>query len=287
MRGLHGLGQQPLDLLADGERSAVAVVGVAVVAQPSGGELVEDGVVVAHADAHARGADALGGGLSGRLPEGGRVGDPAVGVAVGDQDDRRARLGAHPPGLLQPAEVPGRQVGHPARLDRADGADDVVSTEVADLPGGDDDLRGVVEDDEAEAVAVVQATDDVDERLLGVVEPVAGHRAGAVEDDHGGVRWSGLAGVGSGGGDELEQDLDLVGLFEGDDVDVGVRGDVHGGGVLLGLVGRGGGWCGVRRRCAPGEARHPWWWCGSGWGRCRRGRCAARASVRGSARACW
>src|SRR3954453_22781402 len=92
----------------------------------------------------------------------------------------------------------------------------------------------VGEGDEAERVARVEPVDERLERRARRRHAVAGvHRAAAVEDDLDRGGWTARGGRQLGRG-ELEHDRDLVGLFDGDEVDVQVSVDVHGGGSLGG-----------------------------------------------------
>ena len=93
---------------------------------------------------------------------------------------------------------------------------------------GEDHLHLVVERDDAEAVGGVQAVDERDDRVLRRLEALAGHRAAAVEHDlHG--RGRARTGVRRRRRVELEHEGDLVGLFDGDDVEVEMGVHVHAG----------------------------------------------------------
>ena len=70
-------------------------------------------------------------------------------------------------------------------------------------------------------------------RALGGLEPVAGHRAGAVEhDDRGVLGAHGGRIVDGGRGLQVEHDGDGVGGLDGDEVHIKMCGDVHGASVL-------------------------------------------------------
>ena len=146
-------------------------------------------------------------------------------MPVADQQQRRPGRTGHPLGLLQPAQVARRQVGGAAGLDSPDGCLD--GRLVGQGAGGDDDPHGVVEGDDAEVVGRVEPVDQRYQRGLGTLETVAGHGAAAVEDNLQRRRLPRRGDVGPGGG-QLDEQCQLVGLFDGDDVAVEKGGQVHG-----------------------------------------------------------
>ena len=153
-------------------------------------------------------------------------------MAVGEQDQRRAPVGpCDPLGLLESAEIAAGEIGHATgpdlRESRAGGS------RVAERAGGDRHADLIVEDDEAEAILGSQAREQPIDRDECGVEPVVGHRAGAVEDDLQG-RGRALDGVLKGGSGELEEDVNGVFALDRDEIEVQLRVDLHGGTVGAG-----------------------------------------------------
>ena len=131
--GLHGqadrldaLGEQAFDLRGQGGAGVVAALGEVGVAGAAAGDRGEQVLVVAAADADGRADGPRPLGAGGELLEPPVVGDPRVGVAVGEQDQGRAPSVGDPLDLLDPAEIAAGEVGHAARTDlrerRAGGA---------------------------------------------------------------------------------------------------------------------------------------------------------------------
>lgn len=89
----------------------------------------------------------------------------------------------------------------------------------------DDHVHVAVEGDQAELVGGIEADDERVERCLGVLQPVAVHRAAAVQDNLQGGRRA-LA-VRRGGCSELEHQRDLVLVLDGDDVDIQLVSQIH------------------------------------------------------------
>ena len=221
---LDGLGQQPLDLAGDRGGRTVAVLGEHVAALPAARDLGEQQLVVIHADPDGRRRDAVITGSRGDRRQARGIGLAGVGVAVGEQQQRRAAVGGDAPSLLHPAQQPAGEVGHPAGVERA------IAWRAACLsvspPAGTTTWTSSSKATTPKRSRGVQAVDEAHERLLGGVEALAVHRAAAVEDDldvGGRARRVGLRG----GRDELEHHRDLVVLLDGDDIDICVGVHLH------------------------------------------------------------
>ena len=138
------------------------------------------------------------------------------------QQQRRAGVGRHAPGLLQAAQQPAGEVGHAARAERRDRV--LERRLVSDGPGRDDDVGRVVERHDTEAVARIEPVNERQQRGARGFQPLTAHRAAAVEHDlHGGRRPRPV--LRRLGGAQLEHDRQLVGLLDGDklDIDMGVQ----------------------------------------------------------------
>ncbi len=178
------------------------------------------------AEADGRRADAVGGARTGHLREMHVVGDPDVGLPVGQQQHApgaRAVLerGQHLD-ALQPAAG---EVGRAAVVDRGDGGVQL------DAVGADLDERRVqahlvVERDDGEAVGGREPVDEERGRAPGDLELVAGHRAGAVDDERQRERPA-FGGGGSRGSGQLEQARDVVLLLDGEQLVFEAHGSTH------------------------------------------------------------
>ncbi len=228
-RGLDVLREQALDLAGERDRRCLGLLGERVVAGTALGEGDEHLLVVAEADPDRGGGDAVGARVGGELLERRRIRDAGVGLAVGEQHDRGAGLPRRALGLLQRAQVARGQVGVAAGLDRVDRGLRRRLAVLGERAGRQHDLGGRVEGDDAEAVLRVEPLDERDQRLLRREQSRPGHRAGAVEHDHDGVRRARGVGGRRGRGLQLEQHADDVVLLQSDDIDVEVGVHVHGG----------------------------------------------------------
>ena len=76
-------------------------------------------------------------------------------------------------------------------------------------------------------VAVVEPSDELDQRALGVLQPKAPHGAGAVEHDDGGVLRTGLTGLRGGRSLQIEQDGDGVVPVDRDELEVEMGANLH------------------------------------------------------------
>jgi hypothetical protein len=161
-------------------------------------------------------------GLGGDGGEPVRLDDPLVGVTVRHEQQRRAGLPRDAPGLLQPAQQPAGQIRHPARAEPGDRVPE--RRLVRDRPRRHDDLSGVVEYHNAKPIGRVEAIDERHERALRRLQALTGHRAAAIQHDlHGGGRPRHL--LRRFGRAHVQKDGQLVGLLDGDqlDVDMGVQ----------------------------------------------------------------
>ncbi len=130
------------------------------------------------------------------------------------------------PGLLQSAQIAAGQVGRAARVHLRDRR--LHRRLVGQRTGRDRDGRVLVEGDQAETVVGVELVDQRGERGLGLLQPGTGHRPAAVEHDDQGAR----SAVGVGrllGGGQLDQHGELVVGLVGEDIQIEMSGEVHGG----------------------------------------------------------
>ena len=196
------------------------------VAGAAAGERGEERLVVAEPEADGRVVTRCARASAATAPSLSGSSDADVGVAVGDEQQRRAALAGDAARLLQAAQVAAAEVGRAAGRDARDQAADGVL--VVQRAGGDGDVDLVVEHDEAEVVGRLEAADEVDQRGLRGLERSPAIEPRAVEHD---LQRAGRAGARGprGGGGELEEDRDLVLGFDGDDVEVerGVEMHVH------------------------------------------------------------
>lgn len=179
--GLNGLREQSLDFSGDRSRGAVAALGEDMVALPSARELGQEQLVVAEADPDRRGRHAGGPRLSGDRCQAGRIELAVIRVPVGEQQHGRAGVARDPPRLLQPSKQASRKVRGPSRLERRDGGARALL--VCHPSRGEHDRHLVVEGDETKLVGRVEPIDQASERVLGRIEPLAGHRPAAIEHD--------------------------------------------------------------------------------------------------------
>lgn len=89
------------------------------------------------------------------------------------------------------------------------------------LPGRDHDVDCVVKGHQAEAIAGVKARDEPVEREKRRLQPLAGHRAAAVEHDLHGARCALVARRCERRGD-FEHQGDLIVLLDGDEIEIEV-----------------------------------------------------------------
>ena len=224
-RGLDGLGQQALDLAGDRGRGGVAVLGEDVVALPAAGELGEQQLVVAQADADGRGRDAVIASAGGDPGQPRRVGLAGVGVAVGEQQQRGAAVGRDAPGLLQPAQQAAGEVGHAARCSDRRSRAGRRACRSAPPAGTTTWTSSSKATTPKRSVGSSRSTRRTSACLA------ASSRSPSIEPLRSSTTWTvggrSRPSVCGGGRDELEHHGDLVVLLDGDDVDISVGVHLH------------------------------------------------------------
>ena len=128
-------------------------------------------------------------------------------------------------------EIAAGEIGHPTGPDLPESR--AGGPRVTERAGGDRHADLIIEDDEPKAILGSQAREQPIDRDECGVEPVVGHRAGAIEDDLQSRRQA-LDGVLKGGSGELEEDVDGVFALDRDEIEVQLRVDLHGGTVAAG-----------------------------------------------------
>ena len=119
-RRLDDLLEQSVDLAGNRSPGRVGLLGELGVARAATRDRRHQRLVVAQAEADRRASHA-GAAAARRDPfELGVIGDADVRVTVGEQQQRRAVLALHAPGLLDPAQQPAREVGRRPRVEPAD-----------------------------------------------------------------------------------------------------------------------------------------------------------------------
>ncbi len=216
--GLRDLLQQTVDLTADEADCAVGLLGEQLVAGSATGHRGQQPLVVAEAEAEGRGGDAPGVRLGGDAAQTWRVADAGVGVPVADEQDGGPGGAGDAPRLLQTAQVAAGQVGAAAGLDGRDRALRRRPCRSAG-PAGTTTCTASSKATMPSWSAGSSRSTRASSAVHRAVEALAAHRPAAVEHDLEGRGRAGRRRDRCGGG-ELDEQGELVGLLDGDEVAV-------------------------------------------------------------------